>query len=202
MVLDIPRYDVNWQTCGVLRDAISMRRGASKDRAPRGRFPVMSTPVIPSRTTATPLRPATYAGVAAAVVSITAAIIIRIAPPATSVVTTVHLLLTVMLFVMGGALAARLGGDGWRAGVFAGLVDALVGHPIAFLISETPDVSQVTLPPGTEATPQLIASLHLWGAVLGAVVAVIIAAVAGAAGGWYARRTGVAPRASGGPTHA
>lgn len=170
--------------------------------AHRGRFLGMPTPVIPSHRIATPLRPATYAGVAAAVVSIIAAVIIRVAPPATSVVTTAHLLLTVMLFVMGGALAARLGGDGWRAGVFAGLVDALVGHPIAFLISETPDASQVTLPPGTDATPQLIASLHLWGAVLGAVVAVIIAAAAGAAGGWYARRTGVAPRISGGPTRA
>lgn len=162
----------------------------------------MPTPVLPSRSTATPLRPATYAGVAAAVVSIIAAVIIRLAPPATSVVTTAHLLVNLTLFVMGGALAARLGGAGWRAGMFVGLLDALVGHPIAFLISATPDGSQMTLPPGTEATPELIASLHLWGAVLGAVVAVIFATAAGAVGGWYARRTGVAPRAADGPTQA
>jgi hypothetical protein len=156
----------------------------------------------PSAATATPLRPATYAGLAAAAVSIIAALIIRAAPPATSLVTTAHLLVNLTLFAMGGALAARLGAAGWRAGLFAGLLDALVGHPIAFLLSAPPDPAQVTVPPGTELTPQLLASMHLWGAVLGAVVAVMLATLAGAAGGWYARRTGVAPRATNAPRRA
>ncbi len=152
----------------------------------------MTAPTPPSRSGATALRPATYAGVAAATVSIAAALLIRFLPSFTSVVTGVHFLATLTLFTMAGALAARLGAAGWRAGMFAGLLDALVGHPIAFLLSSPPEPPQVTLQIGTEATPELLASLHLWGAVLGAVSAVVIAIVAGAVGGWYARRTGVA----------
>jgi hypothetical protein len=155
--------------------------------------PAQAPRAVPPSARATPLRPATYAGVAAAVVSIVAALVIRLAPSAASVVTGLHLAVNITLFVMGGALAARLGGAGWRAGLFAGLVDALVGHPIAFLLATPPDPATVTLPPGMEATPQLLASLHLWGAVLGAITAVCFAVAAGAVGGWYARRSGVAP---------
>jgi len=141
---------------------------------------------------ATPLRPATYAGLAAAMVSILAALAVRSMPAFETPVAAVHLVLTFVLFVMGGALAARLGGDGWRAGLFAGLIDALIGHAMAFLISEPPDPSRLSLPAGVEATPQLLAAAHLWGAVLGAVTAVLMAIGGGAIGGWYARRTGVA----------
>lgn len=154
---------------------------------------------VPSRAPGgapTPLRPATYAGLAAAVMSVTAAIVIRVAPASEPIVVGLHLLVTATLYLMGGALAARLGGDGWRAGLFAGLLDALVGHAIAFLISEPPDPSRVTLPRGMEPTPQVLAGVHLWGAVLGAAMAVAIGVAAGAAGGWYARRTGVAGAAS------
>lgn len=152
----------------------------------------MPAPTPPSLQGATALRPATYAGLAAAAVSIGAAVVIRLVPSLTSVVTGVHFLTTLTLFAMGGALAARLGAAGWRAGLFAGLLDALVGHAGAFLLSSPPDASQVTPPPGTDVTPELLASLHLWGAVFGAAGAVVIAMVAGAAGGWYARRVGVA----------
>jgi hypothetical protein len=152
----------------------------------------MPPPTLPSPTGTTALRPATYAGVAAAAVSIGAAVFIRLAPGLTSIVTGVHFVLTLAVFTMGGALAARLGAAGWRAGMFAGLLDALVGHPIAFLLSAPPEPSAVTLPEGVAATPELLASLHLWGAVVGAAVAVSIAIVAGSVGGWYARRIGMA----------
>ncbi len=154
----------------------------------------MSIPVARSSTRSTPLRPATYAGLAAAIVSIAAMIVIRVAPAAESVATILHLLVNVLLFATAGALAARLGGAGWRAGLFAGLLDAIVGHTIAFLISQPPDASKVTVPLGTAVTPQMIAMLHLWGAVSGALVAVLIAIAAGAAGGWYAGRRRAARR--------
>jgi len=148
----------------------------------------MSIPLAQPRPRSTALRPATYAGVAAAVVSIVAMSVIRLVPAAESVVSVVHLLVNVILFATAGALAARLGVAGWRAGLFAGLLDALVGHTVAFLISQPPDASTVTVPPGTEVTPQMIAMMHVWGAVSGAIVAVLIAIAAGAAGGWYAKR--------------
>ena len=149
----------------------------------------MSITVAKSNTRATALRPATYAGLAAAVVSIVAMIVIRQLPAAESIVSVVHLLLNVLLFATAGALAATLGVAGWRAGLFAGLLDAMVGHTIAFLLAPPPDASKMTAPPGEVLTPELLASMHVWGAVLGAVVAVLIAIAAGAAGGWYARRT-------------
>ena len=150
----------------------------------------------PLTANATPLRPATYAGIAAAVVSIGAAVVIRLWPAAESPMTGVHLVLTFVLFVMGGALAAKLGGDGWRAGLFAGLLDALIGHVIAFLVSRPPDPSRLTLPKGVEATTEVLGAAHLWGAVLGAVVSVVFAIAGGALGGWYARRSGVARAAA------
>jgi len=148
---------------------------------------------MPTRTAtagprASALRPATYAGVAAAIVSIVAMIVIRLVPSAESVVSVVHLLVNVLLFATAGALAARFGIAGWRAGLFAGLLDAIIGHTVAFLLSSPPDASNVTAPPGRVLTPELLASMHVWGAVTGAVVAVLIAIIAGAAGGWYARR--------------
>ncbi len=152
----------------------------------------MPTAVARSSTRATALRPATYAGIAAAGVSIVAMCAIRTVPSAESVITVVHLLVNVLLFATAGALAARFGGAGWRAGLFAGLLDAIIGHTGAFLLSSPPDASKVTVPAGRVLTPELLASMHVWGAVLGAVVAVLIAIVAGAAGGWYARRGNVA----------
>ena len=148
----------------------------------------MPTPVARTNTRASALRPATYAGIAAAVVSIVAMIAIRQVPSAESAVTAVHLLVNVLLFATAGALAATLGVAGWRAGVFAGLLDAIIGHTIAFLIAPVPDASKMTAPPGQVLTPELVASMHVWGAVIGAVGAVLIAIVAGAAGGWYAQR--------------
>ncbi len=149
----------------------------------------MSTLTPSARTGATALRPAVYAGIAAAVASIGAAVVIRLVPSLTSAATVVHFLTTFTLFTAAGALASRLGAAGWRAGIFAGLLDALIGHPIAFLLSSPPDASQVVLPQGVELTPELLATMHVWGAVFGAAVAVVIAMVAGAIGGWYARRT-------------
>lgn len=143
----------------------------------------------PIRARHTPLRPATYAGLAAALVSIIAAVVIRLAPSLEGPATAAHLLLTGALYVMGGALAARLGADGWRAGLFAGLLDALIGHAIAFFIAAPPDPSRITLPTGVEPTPQVLGSLQLWGALLGAATAIAIATACGAAGGWYAKRT-------------
>ena len=137
---------------------------------------------------ATPLRPATYAGIAAATVSVAAAVAIRIVPTWESLVVGVHFALTVLLYATGGALAARLGGDGWRAGLFAGLLDALIGHTIAFVLAAPLDPARVSLPRGVTTSPQLMASMQVWGAVLGASVAVVIAIGAGAAGGWYAKR--------------
>ena len=148
----------------------------------------MSTSVARPNTRATALRPATYAGVAAAVVSIAAMLVIRLVPSAESIVSVVHLLVNVLLFATAGALASQLGVAGWRAGLFAGLLDAMVGHTVAFLLAPPPDASKMSAPPGEVLTPELIASMHAWGAVLGAVVAVLIAIAAGAVGGWYARR--------------
>jgi xanthine/uracil/vitamin C permease (AzgA family) len=137
----------------------------------------------------TPLRPAAYAGIAAALVTIGTQVVIRMSPNAESLVTGGHFVISFVLFVMGGALAARLGGDGWRAGLFAGLLDALIGHSIAFLIAPVLDPSRVNAPPGVEVTPQLVAAMHLWSAVLGAAVSVAFAVGGGALGGWYARKT-------------
>lgn len=148
----------------------------------------MSIPLARSRPGSTALRPATYAGVAAALVSITAMIVIRLVPAVESVISVVHLLVDVLLFATAGALAATLGVAGWRAGLFAGLLDAIVGHTIAFMLASPPDASKVTAPPGRVLTPELLASMHVWGAVLGAITAILIAMAAGAVGGWYARR--------------
>jgi len=148
----------------------------------------MSITVAKPNIRATALRPATYAGLAAAVVSIVAMIAIRLVPSAESIVSVIHLLVNVLLFATAGALAAQFGVAGWRAGLFAGLLDAIIGHTIAFLLAPPPDASKVTAPPGQVLTPELLASMHVWGAVLGAVFAVLIAIAAGAAGGWYARR--------------
>lgn len=166
----------------------------------------------PTLRAATPLRPATYAGVAAAAVSVAAAAVLRAAPALESVVMVVHLAAASLLYATGGALAARLGGDGWRAGLFAGLLDALVGHVVAFLLSAPPDPSRLTAPPGRELTPSVVAAMHLWGAVLGAVMAVGLGAVAGWAGGRVVRgrptpvaegswpaASGDAPHGHGGP---
>ncbi len=142
----------------------------------------------PNLSRATPLRPATYAGIAAAVTSIAAAIVIRVSPSAESIVVPAHLALTVLFYATGGALAARLGADGWRAGLFAGLLDALIGHAIAFFIAAPPEAGRVSLPNGVQPTPQVLAGVQLWGAVLGAAMAVAFAAAAGAVGGWYAKR--------------
>ena len=157
---------------------------------PHATLPRMSrTSRPPSLPSATPLRPATYAGLAAAFVSIAAAVAIRLSPNLETPVASAHLLLTGTFYLMGGALAARLGADGWRAGLFAGLLDALIGHAIAFLIAAPPDASRILLPSGVEPTPQLLGSMQLWGALLGAAMAIGIAIACGAAGGWYAKRT-------------
>jgi len=129
-----------------------------------------------------------YAGVAAAVVSIAAALAIRFAPNTETAAATVHLLLNTLLYATAGALVARLGAAGWRAGMFAALVDALIGHAIAFLIIPAPDASRVSLPAGMEATPGVLASMHLFGAMAGAALAVVLGLVAGAVGGWAAGR--------------
>ncbi len=151
----------------------------------------MSRPAtIPRLAPATPLRPATYAGIAAAIVSVAAAIVIRVSPALEGVAATTHMVLTVLFYATGGALAARLGADGWRAGVFAGLLDALIGHAIAFFIAAPPAASRMSIPKGVEVTPELLGGMQLWGAVLGAVMAIILAAAAGAAGGWYTKRKG------------
>lgn len=137
----------------------------------------------------TPLRPATYAGVTAALLTIGAQVVIRVAPSLASTIAAAHFIAAFVLFVMAGALATRLGGDGWRAGLFAGLLDALVGHAIAFFIAVPPDPATVTLPRGVEATSQVLGAMQLWGAVLSAIVTIAFAIGGGALGGWYARRT-------------
>jgi hypothetical protein len=47
----------------------------------------------------------------------------------------------------------------------------------------------MSLPSGVEATPQVLGAMHLWGAVLGALISLAFATGGGALGGWYARRT-------------
>ncbi len=138
---------------------------------------------------ATALRPAAYAGAVAAVVSVLAAIVIRTSPTLESVTAVAHLALTALFYATAGALAARLGADGWRAGVFAGLVDALVGHTIAYFIAAPPDPARITLPTGISQTAENLARAQTWGAIVGAVSTVIIAAGAGAVGAWYMRRS-------------
>ncbi len=154
-------------------------------------------PVSDLNARATALRPATCAGLCAAAISILAGVAIRWWPSVETPVASAHLVLTLLLYTTAGALAARYAGDGWRAGLFAGLLDALIGHPVAFFLSAPPDPARLSLPPGIEATPAVIATAHLWGAVVGASVAIVFATGAGAAGGWYARRAGKAPRTSG-----
>jgi len=146
-------------------------------------MPTRSAP--PRLAAATPLRPATYAGIAAAVVSIVAAIVIRVWPSVEAVAGGVHLVLVFVFYASGGALAARLGAAGWRAGLFAALLDALIGHAIAFFIAAPPDASSVTIPQGVEVTSQV----QLWGTVTGAALTVLLGVIAGAIGGWYAHRT-------------
>jgi hypothetical protein len=136
------------------------------------------------------MRPAVFAGLAAAMVSIVAALLIRAMPSVTSLVTNGHLVVNLVLFAAAGAFVARRGGTGWRAGLLAGALDALLGHPVAFLLSAPPDGSVIPVSPGTEVTPELIASMHRLGALVGAGSAVVIAAVAGAAGAWLVRRRG------------
>lgn len=153
---------------------------SSRDRgAAAGRGPSLQGPSA--------LRPAVYAGLCAALVSIVAAIVIRVAPSATGLATIVHLLLAVLLYATAGAMASRLGAAGWRAGLFAALLDALIGHALAFFISPTPDAASVSLPPGVEATPDVLGSIHLFGALAGAAVAVVLGALAGAVGAWLVR---------------
>ena len=137
---------------------------------------------------ATPLRPATYAGIAAATVSVAAAVAIRVVPTWESLVVGAHFALTALVYATGGALAVRLNGDGWRAGLFAGLLDALIGHTIAFVLAAPLDPARVSLPRGVTTSAQLMATMQVWGAVLGASVAIMIAIGAGAAGGWYVKR--------------
>ena len=136
----------------------------------------------------TALRPATYAGVVAALVSIAAAVVIRLSPSLESAAAVVHLALTTLLYATAGALATRLGADGWRGGMFAGLLDAVVGHTIAYLIAAPPDASRMTFPAGVPVTAETVSRMQAWGAVVGAGAAVVIAMLAGAAGGWYVRR--------------
>lgn len=148
----------------------------------------MKSPSFSPRARASAVRPATYAGLAAALLSITAALAIRFAPPLESVVAAAHLLATFLLYVTAGALVTRMGAAGWRGGMFAGFVDALVGHPIAYLLAPALDPSKLSLPPGIEPTPAVLATAQEWGAVVGAGSAVVIALAGGALGGWYARR--------------
>ena len=49
--------------------------------------------------------------------------------------------------------------------------------------------SRISLPSGVEPIPQLLGSMQLWGALLGAAMAIAIATACGAGGGWYAKRT-------------
>ncbi len=100
-----------------------------------------------------------------------------------------HLVLVFVFYASGGALAARLGAAGWRAGLFAALLDALIGHAIAFFIAAPPDASSVTIPQGVEVTSQVLGSVQLWGTVTGAALTVLLGVIAGAIGGWYAHRT-------------
>jgi hypothetical protein len=148
----------------------------------------MKAPALSPRARTSALRPATYAGLAAALLSITAALAIRFAPALETAVAAAHLVATFLLYVTAGALVSRMGAQGWRGGMFAGLVDALVGHPIAYLLAPALDPSKVTLPPGLEPTPAVLATAQQWGAVVGAGSAIVIALAGGALGGWYARR--------------
>ncbi len=149
----------------------------------------MSNRKVSSRTgSPTALRPAAYAGAAAALVSVLAAIAIRTVPTLETVMALAHLVLTALFYATAGALAARLGAAGWRAGLFAGLVDALVGHTLAYVIAAPPDPARISLPAGISQTSENLARAQSWGAIVGAVSTVIIAAGAGALGAWYMRR--------------
>jgi hypothetical protein len=155
----------------------------------------MSLPVSRSQPRVTALRPTVIAGLTASAVSISAMVVIRLSPSLEGVVAGVHLAVTLSLYVLAGMLASRMGAQGWRAGLMAGLVDVLVGHAISFLISTPPDASKVSLPAGVDATPQVLASVHLWGAVVGAAMAVGLATLCGALGGlWVRRRAGLGTR--------
>jgi hypothetical protein len=144
--------------------------------------------VSPGNGSATALRPAAYAGAAAALVSVAAAVVIRASPATETLVAIAHLGLTTLFYATAGALAARLGADGWRSGLFAGLVDGVVGHTLAYLIAAPPDPAKITLPAGISQTAENFARMQAWGAVVGAVSTVIIAIGAGAIGAQYMRR--------------
>lgn len=145
--------------------------------------------VSPANGSTTALRAAAYAGAAAALVSIVSALVIRSTPTLESVAAIVHLALTVLFYTTAGALAARFGADGWRAGMFAGLVDALVGHTVAYLIATPPDPARTTLPAAVSQTAENLARMQAWGAVIGAVSTVVIAIGAGALGAFLMRRS-------------
>lgn len=149
----------------------------------------MKSPAPSSRSRPSALRPATYAGLAASLLSVAAALSIRLAPSLEGVAATAHLAGTGLLYLTAGALVTRMGADGWRGGLFAGLVDALVGHPLAYALARAPDPSKITLPPGVPPTPEAYATAQQLGAVAGAGGAILIALALGALGGWYARRT-------------
>lgn len=175
------------------RYASPMASTVNSSRTGPGASGPSATPPNPSRRAASPqgpsaLRPAVYAGVCAALASVLAAVAIRMAPGVTALVTTVHLSIALLLYATAGAMASRLGAAGWRAGLFAALLDALIGHALAFFISPTPDAASVRLPPGVEATPEVLGSVHLFGALLGAGVAVALGAIAGGVGAWLVSR--------------
>jgi hypothetical protein len=140
------------------------------------------------------MRPALLLGLAAAMASIVAALLIRSVPSSTSLITTLHFVVNLALFTGAGALVARRGGSGWRAGAVAGAVDAVLGHPIAFLLSDPPrelllsQIASSDVPVTPEQAETLITTMHRTGAVVGAVSAVVIAVIAGAVGAWLARR--------------
>ena len=159
----------------------------------------MSNRKVSSRNvSATALRPAVYAGAAAALVSVISAAVIRSAPALETVTAVAHLGLTMLFYATAGALAVRFGADGWRAGLFAGFVDAIVGHTLAYLIAAPPDPAKISLPAGISQTAENLARAHGWGAILGAISTVIIASGAGAIGAQYMRRVrgGAKPRNS------
>jgi hypothetical protein len=144
--------------------------------------------VSPGNGSATALRPAAYAGAAAALVSVLSAVVIRAAPTLETVVAVAHLGLTVLFYATAGALAARLGADGWRAGLFAGLVDGICGHTLALLIAAPPDPARIALPSGIAQTAENLARAQTWNAILGAIATVIVATGLGALGAFNVRR--------------
>jgi hypothetical protein len=139
-------------------------------------------------------RSALLLGAAAAVASIVAALLIRTLPSSTSLLTTGHFVVNLALFTWAGARVAPRGGAGWRAGLIAGGMDALVGHPIAFLLSDPPreQIMAMASSSASSLTPDqtdaLVTSMHRTGALVGALSAMVIAAIAASVGAWLSRR--------------